>query len=221
MIFFQVQALRSLEFYICYYGWGDVRLRRNHCSESPVFKTFNFIVAVIPYTSRLLQVNKIFTFSLFCSIKLDQEIYKATVNFQCLRRLFEEKDPMQGYNGIKYFLTIVAVCMRTALSLDKGKGWEVLAWTFSVLAAIIATYWDLVFDWGLLNRHSKNRWLRDKLLVPNKSVYFIAMALNVLLRFAWMQTVLKFDFSFIHRNTLIATVACLEIIRRGIWNFFR
>ncbi|XP_044488469.1 phosphate transporter PHO1 homolog 3-like [Mangifera indica] len=190
----QVQALRSLEFYICYYGWGDVRLRTNHCSESPVFKTFNFIVAVIPYTSRLLQ---------------------------CLRRLFEEKDPMQGYNGIKYFLTIVAVCMRTALKLDGGKGWEVLAWTFSVLAAIIATYWDLVFDWGLLNRHSKNRWLRDKLLVPNKSVYFIAMALNVLLRFAWMQTVLKFDFSFMHRNTLIATVACLEIIRRGIWSFFR
>ncbi|XP_031262403.1 phosphate transporter PHO1 homolog 3-like [Pistacia vera] len=190
----QVQALRSLEFYICYYGWGDVKHRTNYCKQSTVFNTFNFIVAVIPYMSRLLQ---------------------------CLRRLFEEKDPMQGYNGIKYFLTIVAVCMRTAWSLNMGKGWEVLAWTFSVLAAIFGTYWDLVFDWGLLNRHSKNRWLRDKLLISKKSVYFIAMILNVLLRFAWMQTVIKFDFTFMHRNTLIATVACLEIIRRGIWNFFR
>ncbi|XP_031262390.1 phosphate transporter PHO1 homolog 3-like isoform X7 [Pistacia vera] len=190
----QVQALRSLEFYICYYGWGDVRHRTNYCSKSTVFNTFNFIVAVIPYMSRFLQ---------------------------CLRRLFEEKDPMHGYNGIKYFLTIIAVCMRTALSLDGGKGWEVLAWTFSVLAAIFGTYWDLVFDWGLLNRHSKNRWLRDKLLVPEKSVYFIAMILNVLLRFAWIQTVVKFDFNFMHRNTLIATTACLEIIRRGIWSFFR
>ncbi|XP_031262409.1 phosphate transporter PHO1 homolog 3-like isoform X6 [Pistacia vera] len=190
----QVQALRNLEFYICYYGWGDVRHRTNYCSKSTVFNTFNFIVAVIPYMCRFLQ---------------------------CLRRLFEEKDPMHGYNGIKYFLTIVAVCMRTALNLDGGKGWEVLAWNFSVLAAIFGTYWDLVLDWGLLNRHSKNRWLRDKLLVSKKSVYFIAMLLNVLLRFAWIQTVVKFDFDFMHRNTLIAIVACLEIIRRGIWNFFR
>lgn len=82
---------------------------------------------------------------------------------------------MQGYNGLKYFLTIVAVCMRTALSLDKGLGWKITAWIFSVSAAIVGTYWDLVFDWGLLNRNSKNRWLRDKLLVPQKSVYFIAM----------------------------------------------
>ncbi|XP_031262417.1 phosphate transporter PHO1 homolog 3-like isoform X6 [Pistacia vera] len=190
----QVQALRNLEFYICYYGWGDVRHRTNYCSKSTVFNTFDFIVAVIPYMSRFLQ---------------------------CLRRLFVEKDPMHGYNGIKYFLTIVAVCMRTALNLDGGKGWEVLALTFSVLAAIFCTYWDLVLDWGLLNRHSKNRWLRDKLLVSKKSVYFIAMLLNVLLRFAWIQTVVKFDFDFMHRNTLIAIVACLEIIRRGIWNFFR
>ncbi|KAJ0095395.1 hypothetical protein Patl1_16792 [Pistacia atlantica] len=167
----QVQALRSLEFYICYYGWGDVKHRTNYCKQSTIFNTFNFIVAVIPYMSRLLQ---------------------------CLRRLFEEKDPMQGYNGIKYFLTIVAFLQQSLVHIG-----------------------TLVFDWGLLNRHSKNRWLRDKLLVSKKSVYFIAMILNVLLRFAWMQTVIKFDFTFMHRNTLIATVACLEIIRRGIWNFFR
>ncbi|KAK7827305.1 phosphate transporter pho1 like protein 7 [Quercus suber] len=45
--------------------------------------------------------------------------------------------------------------------------------------------------------------------------------LNVLLRFAWMQTVLGFQVSFLHKNSLIAIVASLEIIRRGIWNFFR
>ncbi|KAG2696707.1 hypothetical protein I3760_07G071800 [Carya illinoinensis] len=71
----QVQALRSLQFYICYYGWGDYKHRQNTCKESGVFNTFYFIVAVIPYWSRLLQ---------------------------CLRRLYEEKDPMQGYNGLKY-----------------------------------------------------------------------------------------------------------------------
>ncbi|KAJ6689965.1 hypothetical protein OIU85_006269 [Salix viminalis] len=190
----QVQSLRSLEFYICYYGWGDYKHRQNTCRSNTVFRTFSFIIAVIPYWSRLLQ---------------------------CLRRLFEEKDPMQGYNGLKYFLTIVAVCMRTAYSLNHGVGWRAIAWFFSAIAAIFGTYWDLVFDWGLLQRHSKNRWLRDKLLVPYKSVYFGAMVMNVLLRFAWLQTVLDFRFSSLHKETTIAIVASLEIIRRGMWNFFR
>ncbi|KAL1202613.1 Phosphate transporter PHO1-like protein [Cardamine amara subsp. amara] len=191
----QVQALRSIQFYICYYGWGDFRHRKNTCNESSVYKTFLFIVAVIPYVARLLQ---------------------------CLRRLFEEKNPEQGYNGIKYFLTIVAVCLRTAYSIQKGQvAWRVLAAIFSVVAAIFSTYWDFIHDWGLLNRTSKNRWLRDKLLIPQKKVYFIAMVLNVLLRFAWIQTVLDFHFSFMHRQTMVAIVASLEIIRRGIWNFFR
>eukprot|EP00261_Vitis_vinifera_P015482 XP_003635556.1 PREDICTED: phosphate transporter PHO1 homolog 3 [Vitis vinifera] len=190
----QVQALRSLEFYICYYGWGDYKHRRNTCKTNAVYNTFYFIVAVVPYWSRLLQ---------------------------CLRRLFEEKDPTQGYNGLKYFSTIVAVSLRTAYSLNKGMRWRIVAWVSSAIAAIASTYWDLVFDWGLLQKHAKNRWLRDKLLVPHKSVYFGAMVLNVLLRFAWLQTVLDFQFSFIHREGLIAIVASLEIIRRGIWNFFR
>ena len=89
--------------------------------------------------------------------------------------MFEEKDPMQGYNGLKYFVAIVAVCLRTAYSINKGVGWRAIAWTFSVIAAVIGTYWDVVYDWGLLHRHSKNRWLRDKLLVPHKLVYFVAM----------------------------------------------
>ncbi|CAE5957428.1 unnamed protein product [Arabidopsis arenosa] len=191
----QVQAIRSIEFYICYYGWGDFRHRKSTCKESSVYNTFFFIVAVIPYVSRLLQ---------------------------CLRRLFEEKNPEQGYNGLKYFLTIVAVCLRTAYSINKGQvAWRVLAAVFSFIAAIFCTYWDFVHDWGLLNRTSKNRWLRDKLLVPQKKVYFIAMVLNVLLRFAWIQTVLDFKFSFMHRQTMVTIVASLEIIRRGIWNFFR
>ncbi|RYR17861.1 hypothetical protein Ahy_B03g062532 [Arachis hypogaea] len=191
---YQVQALRSFEFYICYYGWGDFRQRKNTCNSSSIFQTFKFVVAAIPYWSRFLQ---------------------------CLRRLFEEKDPMQGYNGLKYLVTIVAVCLRTAYSINDGVGWEVLAWIFSISAAVVSTYWDLVIDWGLLQRHSKNRWLRDKLLIPHKTIYFVAMALNVLLRFAWLQTVLNFKFSSLHDQAMISIVASLEIIRRGIWNFFR
>ncbi|OMO71878.1 hypothetical protein COLO4_27985 [Corchorus olitorius] len=166
---------------------------RNKYMET-LFPLYSFIVAVVPFSIRLLQ---------------------------CLRRMFEEKDIVQGYNGIKYFITIVALCLRSAYSLNKGLGWEILAIIFSVAAAIVGTYWDLVYDWGLLQRHSRNKWLRDKLLVSRKSVYFGAMALNCLLRFAWLQTVFNFNLFALHRQTLITIVASLEIIRRGVWNFFR
>ncbi|PIN13290.1 putative small molecule transporter [Handroanthus impetiginosus] len=190
----QVQALRSLEFYICYYGWGDYKLRQNSCQKNDVFKTFSFIVAAVPYWWRLLQ---------------------------CLRCLYEEKDPMQGYNGLKYLLTIIAVCARSAYTLNKGFSWKLIALVASVLAAVFSTYWDIVIDWGLFQRNSKNRWLRDKLLIPHKSAYFVAMVLNVLLRLAWMQTVMNITIFSLHRQTMVALVASLEIIRRGLWNFFR
>ncbi|KAJ6864250.1 phosphate transporter PHO1 [Populus alba x Populus x berolinensis] len=190
----QVQALRSFEFYICYYGWGDYKRRQNTCKTSNIYSTFYFIVAVIPYWSRLLQ---------------------------CLRRLFEEKDMKQGYNGLKYFCTIIAVSTRTAYSFEKGLGRNIIACIFSVIAAVYGTYWDLVMDWGLLQTQSTNWLLRDKLLIPYRSVYFGAMVLNVFLRFAWLQTVLNFQVPFLHRQAIIAVVASLEIIRRGLWNFFR
>ncbi|KAM7487467.1 hypothetical protein LguiB_024951 [Lonicera macranthoides] len=159
----QVEALRSLEFYLCYYAWRNYEEGKNNCNTD-VFNTFYFLVAAVPYWLRLLQ---------------------------CLRRLYEEKDFMQGLNGLKYFSTIVAIATRTAFSLNRGIGWRIIAGIASAIAMIFGTYWDLVIDWGLLQRNSKNRWLRDKLLVPHNSIYFGAMVMNVLLRFAWLQTVLR------------------------------
>ncbi|RWR84004.1 phosphate transporter PHO1 3-like protein [Cinnamomum micranthum f. kanehirae] len=190
----QVQAIRSLEFYICYYGWENFKRREDNCSTYPVYKMFYFTVAVIPYWARFLQ---------------------------CIRCMFEEKDAEQGYNGLKYLATITAVVMRTAYEIHKGFHWKTMAGISSILATIINIYWDIVLDWGLLQKNSKNRWLRDKLLVSHKSVYYAAMVLNILLRFAWLQSVLGFQVSFLHINALLATFSCLEIIRRGIWNFFR
>lgn len=78
-------------------------------------------------------------------------------------------------NGLKYFSTIAAVVLRTANELQGGMIWKIMAAASSGIATIANTYWDIVIDWGLLRWNSKNPWLRDKLLVPSKSVYFIAM----------------------------------------------
>nr|GMD54065.1 phosphate transporter PHO1 homolog 3-like [Ipomoea batatas] len=190
----QVQAIRSFEFYICYYGWGNFRQRLNKCQDSDVYEIFYIIVAAIPFVVRLLQ---------------------------CLRRFFEEKDNSQGLNGLKYFTTVAALVLRTLYELKKGTTLRVLAAAFSGITTIANTYWDIVRDWGLLQRNSKNPWLRDKLLVPNKAVYFAAIVVNIILRLVWMQMILGFKVPFLHRKAMTAVVACLEIIRRGIWNFFR
>ncbi|XP_073310364.1 phosphate transporter PHO1 homolog 9-like [Primulina huaijiensis] len=191
----QVQAIRSLQFYVCYYGWGDYKRRSNQCSESKLYGIFYIVVAIIPFWSRVLQ---------------------------CLRRLFEEKDLIQGLNSLKYFSTVVALVFRTIYDLRRGTFWKIMAASSSGVTTIFSTYWDIVMDWGLLQKNSRNPWLRDKLLVPNKAVYFVAIVVNILLRLVWMQLVLDFNEApFIHRRAMIALVGCLEILRRGIWNFFR
>ncbi|KAL3525909.1 hypothetical protein ACH5RR_014281 [Cinchona calisaya] len=191
----QIQAFRSLQFYICYYGWGDFEKRSHKCQDSRMYVIFYIIVAVVPFWVRVLQ---------------------------CVRRWFEEGDTMHVFNGLKYFSTIFAVVMRTIYDLRKGIFWKIMAAASSGVTTISNTYWDIVIDWGLLRRDSKNPWLRDKLLVSNKKIYFAAIVVNILLRLVWMQLVLDFqETSFLHRKAMVAIVASLEILRRGIWNFFR
>ncbi|KAL8157293.1 hypothetical protein AgCh_002117 [Apium graveolens] len=55
----QVQALRSFEFYTCFYGWGRHIKGESKCHELDVYNVFYFIVAIVPYWIRFLQV---FTF---------------------------------------------------------------------------------------------------------------------------------------------------------------
>ncbi|CAH8257599.1 unnamed protein product [Arabidopsis lyrata] len=190
----QVQAIRSFELFICYYGLGGYLQRQNKCHSHGVYNAFYFVVAVIPYWLRFLQ---------------------------CIRRLCEEKESVHGYNALKYMLTIIAVIIRTAYELKKGRTWMILALVSSGVATGMNTFWDIVIDWGLLRRHSQNPYLRDKLLVPHKSVYFAAMVVNVILRVAWMQLVLEFNLKSLHKIAVTSIISCLEIVRRGIWSFFR
>lgn len=92
-----------------------------------------------------------------------------------MRQFYEEGDINRAFNGLNYLSTIVAMIFRTTFELKKGLSWKVLALVTSALAVLQNTYWDIVRDWGLLRRHSKNPYLRDQLILPHKSFYFIAM----------------------------------------------
>ncbi|XWS34133.1 hypothetical protein CRYUN_Cryun21dG0014000 [Craigia yunnanensis] len=160
----QVQAIRSLDLYICYYGLGEFSRRQNKCHGHGVYNVLYFAVAVIPFWFRFLQ------------------------------RLLVE----YGHEGN---------------DLD-GAG-------FGQLSSCDNNKYILGYcrGLGLLRRHSKNVYLRDKLLVPHKSVYFAAMALNIVLRVAWMQLLLEFNLHALHKMAITTVISCLEIIRRG--SFFR
>ncbi|KAK9750734.1 hypothetical protein RND81_02G217600 [Saponaria officinalis] len=190
----QIQAIRIIEFYICYYSRPGFSQGQSQCHAYGVYNAFYFVIAVIPYWIRFLQ---------------------------CLRRLFQEQDRMHGYNALKYLLAVVAVVVRTVYELKKGTAWMVMALVTSAMAVAYNTYWDLVVDWGLLRRNSKNFYLRDRLLVSHKSIYYIAMTINVLLRATWLQYVLEFNVHGLRKNAFSTTISSLEIIRRGMWNFFR
>ncbi|CAN6550497.1 unnamed protein product [Malus baccata var. baccata] len=95
---------------------------------------------------------------------------------RCIRRFCDEKDVKYICNGLKYLSTIVAVIIRTVYEMKKGKtSWMVLALISSAVATTMNTYLDIVMDWGLLRKTSRNKYLRDRLVVPHKIVYFAAM----------------------------------------------
>lgn len=87
------------------------------------------------------------------------------------------------FNALKYLSTVVALVVRTIQSQRPIDGpavpfwtfWRILAFSTSGVTTVYNTYWDIVIDWGLMQKNSKNAWLRDKLLISNQAVYYIAI----------------------------------------------
>ncbi|XP_057542978.1 phosphate transporter PHO1 homolog 10-like isoform X2 [Amaranthus tricolor] len=190
----QIQALRSIEFYICYYSHKGIPQGQSNCHDYKIYNIFYSVLPIVPYWF---------------------------ISLQCLRRLVQEKDHIHGYNALKYLVAVIAIIIRTVYELRQGTLWLVLALISSALAVAYNAYWDIVVDWGLLHLKSNKLFLRDKRLVSHRSVYFVAMVINVLLRVAWLQLVLAFDIHGFRKTAISILIYCLEIIRRGIWNFFR
>ena len=96
-----------------------------------------------------------------------------------------------------------------------------------IVSSIFTLYWDLINDWGLLNRKSKNFLLREELIYGHgltNWIYHIAMIEDTILRFAWLaHYFMKTSVwqSAIGHAILTTIFGLLEIFRRFVWNFFR
>ena len=98
-------------------------------------------------------------------------------------------------------------------------------------AAITATaysfFWDIRFDWGLLERgpefplRSKSVFNYDP--VVKKRFYYSAIVINFLLRCAWVDTLIpsSLGFNLLRDDLVIFMIMIFEISRRMLWNFIR
>eukprot|EP00727_Mastigamoeba_balamuthi_P008795 m51a1_g4538 hypothetical protein (685) ;mRNA; r:40024-43008 len=98
-------------------------------------------------------------------------------------------------------------------------------WIIAATANTAYSYaWDLTQDWGLVVRGSKNWLLRDNLQYRHKWIYYVCMALNLVLRMCWTLTISPEFFKIGRRmstDAFTTILSILEIARRGMWNIIR
>lgn len=141
-------------------------------------------------------------------------------------------------NAMKYasaFPVIILSALQRSLSFDQASiGMSEASlyrlWLFAVLVnSFYSFYWDVAKDWDLtLFSSSRERMspdhpfgLRRRLYFEMKELYYVAIAMDLILRCTWS---LKLSPHLDHFNDLeggIFVMELLEVLRRWIWIFFR
>ncbi|CAA2967145.1 phosphate transporter PHO1 homolog 1 isoform X2 [Olea europaea subsp. europaea] len=191
----QVPMLRNLEYVACYYITGSYKTQDyGYCMRTTYYRDLAYAVSFLPYYWRAMQ---------------------------CARRWFDEGHKSHLVNLGKYVSAMLAAGAKVAYEKEKSVGRLCLVVVISSAATLYQLYWDFVKDWGLLQFHSKNPWLRDELMLQKKFIYFFSMGLNLFLRLAWLQTVFNYTFGRVDYRVTGLCLAALEVVRRGQWNFYR
>ncbi|XP_071698006.1 phosphate transporter PHO1-like [Rutidosis leptorrhynchoides] len=192
----QIPLLRHMESTACYFLAGNFSTTHKYqtCKSGKLYRELAYVISFAPYYWRAMQ---------------------------CARRWFDEGDVNHLANLGKYVSAMVAAGARLTYARKETHFWMIIVLVTSLIATIYQLYWDFVKDWGLLDSKSKNKWLRDELVIKNKSFYYIAIALNIVLRVAWLETVLQFKVGLFESRLLEFSLASLEVIRRGHWNYYR
>ncbi|KAK3041312.1 hypothetical protein RJ639_001414 [Escallonia herrerae] len=145
----QVPMLRNLEYVACYYITGSYKTQDyGYCIRNKNYRDLAYAVSFLPYYWRAMQ---------------------------CARRWFDEGQTSHLVNLGKYVSAMLAAGAKVAYEKEKSVGWLCLVVVVSSGATVYQLYWDFVRDWGLLQFHSKNPWLRNELMLRRKFIYFFSM----------------------------------------------
>ncbi|XP_076944187.1 phosphate transporter PHO1-like, partial [Bidens hawaiensis] len=191
----QIPLLRHMESTACYFLAGSFKTHEYQtCKSGKLYRELAYVISFAPYYWRAMQ---------------------------CARRWFDECDVNHLANLGKYVSAMIAAGARLTYARQETQLWLIIVLVTSLIATVYQLYWDFVKDWGLLDSKSKNIWLRDELVLKKKGYYYLAIALNFVLRVAWLETVLQFKVGLLESRLLEFSLASLEVIRRGHWNYYR
>lgn len=149
---------------------------------------------------------------------------------QCLRKFWDCGDRFPHLaNASKYALsslvTLFGIFHPLYLEYNNSgvdtKIYQVF-WTFIfVLSSLFSYGWDVYMDWGL--GRMQYSFLNQPLMYPRKSYYYFTIAIDLVLRFLWVLTLVppNSGASFALPEYLTALTMMLELSRRTLWGFFR
>ncbi|CAN4124722.1 unnamed protein product [Withania somnifera] len=148
----QVPMLRNLEYVACYYITRSYKNQDyGYCMRTQYYRDLAYAVSFLPYYWRAMQ---------------------------CARRWFDEGHKSHLINLGKYVSAMLAAGAKVAYEKEKNLGWLCLVIVMSSAATVYQLYWDFFKDWGLLQCHSNNPWLRNELILRRKSIYYFSMVLT-------------------------------------------
>lgn len=78
-------------------------------------------------------------------------------------------------NAGKYISAMIAAAARMKYAITPTPLWLAAVVITSTLATFYQLYWDFVKDWGFFTPGSKNAFLRDDLVLKNKSIYYVSI----------------------------------------------
>ncbi|KAG5288357.1 SYG1 protein [Histoplasma ohiense] len=142
-------------------------------------------------------------------------------SFQCLRRYFDTRNAFPHIANLgKYSFSILYYMTLSLYRIQRVDQARAIFITCASINSVYASIWDLAMDWSLCNPYSKNRFLRDSLAFHSHWVYYLAMAIDPILRFNWILYA-TFPHGYQHSAILSFFLAFSEVCRRGMWSIFR
>ena len=188
-----VGPFRDIEYTVCYYThYFNTYEEKKRLCSNR--RPIVILIGIYPYLIRFMQVIK--------------TMWEKSIIFPDI------------LNAIKYTLSILV-----AISSYYSKTYEFFEKTWLLIAVFSSCWsycWDMKMDYGLIQSGTMNKLLRNELFYKRKWIYYTAMVLNLMGRFAWVLTISPdMVYRWIRPEFFLMVIYMIEMCRRGMWNFFR
>jgi hypothetical protein len=120
----------------------------------------------------------------------------------------------------KYLATIMFYASLSIYRMDQKASTKAVFITFATVNSFYTSFWDIYYDWSLGDPHAKHRFLRKELGYKRVWWYYLAIAIDPILRFNWVMYTIS-PLQLQHSAKTSFCVSLSEILRRGMWSLFR